>query len=44
MLLQVATAADSDLDHFIFENYLFQGGIGRLYGLGGVATWLVSTE
>ena len=28
-------SGDSDLDHFIFENYLFQGGIGRLYGLGG---------
>ena len=27
--------SDSDLDYFIFENYLYQGGIGRLYGLGG---------
>ena len=27
--------SDSDVDHFIFENYLFQGGIGRLYGFGG---------
>jgi hypothetical protein len=28
-------SGNGDLDHFIFENYLFQGGIGRLYGLGG---------
>jgi len=28
-------SGDSDIDHFIFENYLFQGGMGRLYGLGG---------
>ena len=28
--------ADSgDLDYYIFENYLYQGGLGRLYGLGG---------
>jgi hypothetical protein len=26
---------DQDYDYFIFENYMFQGGIGRLYGLGG---------
>ena len=26
---------DADYDYFIFENYMFQGGIGRLYGLGG---------
>ena len=24
-----------DFDYYVFENYLFQGGIGRLYGLGG---------
>ncbi len=32
------TNADSnneDLDWYIFENYLYQGGLGRLYGLGG---------
>ena len=28
-------SGNGDLDHFIFENYLFQCGIGRLYGLGG---------
>lgn len=28
--------ADSgDLDYYIFENYLYQGGLGRLYGIGG---------
>lgn len=26
---------DQDFDYYIFENYLFQGGVGRLYGLGG---------
>lgn len=26
---------DSDLDYYIFENYLYQGGMGRLYGVGG---------
>jgi len=30
-----SNSGNGDLDHFIFENYLFQGGIGRLYGLGG---------
>jgi len=30
-----SASGDGDLDHFIFENYLFQGGIGRMYGLGG---------
>ncbi len=30
-----STSGSSDLDYFIFENYLFQGGIGRMYGLGG---------
>lgn len=24
-----------NFDYYVFENYLFQGGIGRLYGLGG---------
>lgn len=34
-----ATAGNSadggDLDYYIFENYIFQGGIGRVYGTGG---------
>lgn len=32
-----ATSNDStnDYDYYIFENYIFQGGIGRMYGLGG---------
>ena len=34
-----ATANNSsgggDFDHYIFENYIFQGGIGRMYGTGG---------
>jgi hypothetical protein len=25
----------ADLDYYVFENYLFQGGIGRIYGIGG---------
>jgi len=28
-------SGNGDLDIFIFENYLFQGGVGRLYGIGG---------
>lgn len=24
-----------DRDYYIFENYLFEGGLGRLYGIGG---------
>lgn len=24
-----------DLDYYIFENYMFQGGMGRVYGTGG---------
>jgi len=24
-----------DLDWYVFENYLYQGGLGRMYGLGG---------
>lgn len=27
--------SNDDYDYYIFENYIFQGGIGRLYGLGG---------
>tara|TARA_R110002167_G_scaffold89273_1_gene240829 strand:+ start:22722 stop:23597 length:876 start_codon:yes stop_codon:yes gene_type:complete len=30
-----STADSGDLDHYIFENYLYQGGIGRVYGVGG---------
>ena len=26
-----------DLDYYVFENYLYQGGLGRLYGVGGGA-------
>ena len=30
------TPGETDnLDHYIFENYLYQGGYGRLYGVGG---------
>ena len=30
------TTPDSgDLDYYVFENYLYQGGIGRMYGVGG---------
>ena len=35
---QTSTISDGnndDLDFYIFENYLYQGGLGRLYGLGG---------
>lgn len=34
---KAATSDDStnEYDYYIFENYIFQGGIGRLYGLGG---------
>ena len=28
-------SSDDNLDFYIFENYLYQGGIGRLYGTGG---------
>jgi len=28
---QSSTADSGDLDYYIFENYLFQGGLGRLY-------------
>lgn len=30
--------SDNDYDHYIFENYLYQGGLGRLYGAGGGRT------
>ena len=35
---QTSTISDGnndDLDWYLFENYLYQGGLGRLYGLGG---------
>lgn len=34
---KAATSDEStnEYDYYIFENYIFQGGIGRLYGLGG---------
>ena len=28
-------SADDDMDFYVFENYLYQGGVGRLYGTGG---------
>ena len=30
-----ATASSEDQDFYLFENYLHQGGLGRLYGVGG---------
>ena len=30
-----STPDNGDLDFYVFENYLFQGGLGRLYGAGG---------
>tara|TARA_Y100000593_G_C4311484_1_gene338580 strand:+ start:2399 stop:3274 length:876 start_codon:yes stop_codon:yes gene_type:complete len=31
-----STSGDhGDLDFYVFENYLYQGGLGRLYGAGG---------
>jgi len=30
-----ADSSDDDLDYHVFENYLYEGGIGRLYGIGG---------
>lgn len=30
-----STADSGNLDYYIFENYLYQGGLGRLYGTGG---------
>ena len=29
------TSSDTDLSQYIFENYIYQGGLGRLYGTGG---------
>ena len=29
------SSTDDNLDFYIFENYLYQGGLGRLYGTGG---------
>jgi hypothetical protein len=30
-----ATTSSEDADFYLFENYLHQGGLGRLYGVGG---------
>lgn len=30
-----AISSGEDLDVYIFENYIYQGGVGRLYGAGG---------
>ena len=30
-----SSSTTDNLDHYIFENYLYQGGLGRLYGSGG---------
>jgi hypothetical protein len=30
-----ASGADNNLDYYVFENYLHQGGLGGLYGVGG---------
>ena len=30
-----ATASSDNADFYLFENYLHQGGLGRLYGVGG---------
>jgi hypothetical protein len=32
---QTGTTSGDDLKAYVFENYLFQGGMGRLYGAGG---------
>ena len=29
------TGGTNELDYYVFENYLYQGGLGRLYGAGG---------
>mgnify|MGYP001349731314 CR=1 FL=1 len=29
------SSVDDNLDFYVFENYLYQGGMGRLYGTGG---------
>lgn len=30
-----AASTDDNLDYYVFENYLYQGGMGKLYGTGG---------
>jgi hypothetical protein len=30
-----AAGSDDNLDYYVFENYLYQGGLGKLYGTGG---------
>jgi len=30
-----AASTDDNLDYYVFENYLYQGGLGKLYGTGG---------
>jgi len=30
-----STPDSGDLDYYMFENYLYQGGVGRMYGVGG---------
>lgn len=29
------TAEAGDRDYYVFENYLYEGGVGRMYGIGG---------
>lgn len=29
------SGSQNDIDFYVFENYLYQGGLGRLYGAGG---------
>ena len=31
------SSSNENYDYYIFENYLYQGGVGRLYGVGGGA-------
>jgi len=30
-----SSLSDNDYEYYIFHNYLYQGGLGRLYGVGG---------
>lgn len=30
-----SSSTDDNLDYYVFENYLYQGGLGKLYGAGG---------
>lgn len=30
-----SSSTDDNLDYYVFENYLYQGGLGKLYGVGG---------